>query len=171
MHSDLILAQRLAYEPYGLIIQNFRPEIESKEYGAAEFELNHQRIKFRVAKITPTKTGQFVTLWKRIGKSPIMPFDLDDPHDLFVISVRAPNHFGQFVFPKSVLYEKGVLSKGGLGGKRAMRVYPPWDIAENPQAKKTQAWQLPYFFEIHEILGTNSATAASIPNPLRLLCY
>ncbi|OQA36315.1 MAG: MepB protein [Candidatus Dependentiae bacterium ADurb.Bin331] len=29
-----------------------------------------------------------------------------------------------------------------------MRVYPPWDIPESQQAKKTQAWQLIYFFEI-----------------------
>ena len=56
--------------------------------------------------------------------------------------------FGQFVFPKSVLWQKGLVSKDGNGGKRAMRVYPPWAIADSVQAKKTQAWQLLYFAEI-----------------------
>ena len=123
-------------------------EKESEEYGAFTFEMNNQRICFRVAKTTPTKTGQFVTLWKRIGKGPILPFDMADTIDLFIVSVRSAKHFGQFVFPKEILCEKGIVSKNGKGGKRAIRVYPAWDIADNNQAKKTQAWQLKYFFEI-----------------------
>ncbi len=26
-----------------------------------------------------------------------------------------------------------------------MRIYPPWDKADNAQAKRTQAWQVQYF--------------------------
>lgn len=148
VHPDLLAAQKLAFEPSGLSVSNIAREAESKEYGAYSFEMNHRRIQFRVAKITPTKIGQFVTLWKRIGNGPILPYDLADPIDLFVISVRTPEHFGQFVFPKSVLFEKGIVSKEGMGGKRAMRIYPPWDIALNRQAKSSQAWQILYFFEI-----------------------
>ncbi len=110
--------------------------------------MNHRNLKFRVAKITPTKIGQFVTIWKRIGRGPIQPFDIEDPFDLVVVSVRTPEHFGQFVFPKHVLYEKGIVSKHGKGGKRAIRVYPPWDKTGSKQASMTQKWQLPYFFEI-----------------------
>ena len=123
-------------------------EAESQAYAAFEFEINNQRIKFRAGKITPTKIGQFVTLWKR-GAKTIMPYDRADPVDLFVVSVRSADRFGQFVFPKAILCEKGVVSKEGKGGKRAMRVYPAWDITDNQQAKKTQVWQLRYFFEIH----------------------
>lgn len=148
IHPDLIAAQKLAYEPNGWVIEHFTTETESQEYAASEFTMNHQRIKFRVAKITPTKVGQFVTLWKRIGSGPIQPFDRSDPFDLFIISVRNSEHFGQFVFPRILLCEKGVISKDGKGGKRAIRVYPPWDIADNKQAIKTQKWQIPYFFEI-----------------------
>lgn len=149
IHPDLLAAQKFAYEPNGLTCTKIAKEVESKEYGAFEFEMNHQRIKFRVGKITPTKIGQFVTLWKRIGKGPILPYDLADPIDLFIISVRRSEQFGQFVFPKAVLYEKGVISNEGKGGKRALRVYPPWDVTDNLQAKKTQTWQLIYFFQIH----------------------
>ena len=49
-----------------------------------------------------------------------------------------------------MLCERGVVSKNKEGGKRAMRVYPSWDRADNSQAKKTQAWQLLYFFEVNE---------------------
>lgn len=148
IHPDLIAARKSAYEPNGLTMDHFAIEMESEEYAASEFKMNDLNIKFRVANITPTKIGQFVTIWKRIGSGPIQPFDMTDPFDLVVISVRTSEHFGQFVFPKLVLYEKGIVSKDGKGGKRAIRVYPPWDMTDNKQAIKTQKWQVPYFFEI-----------------------
>lgn len=149
LHPDLLAAQKFVYEPSGLICTHVIKEAESEEYGAYKFSLNNKSIKFRVAKITPTKNGQFVTLWKRIGSGSILPHDMADPIDFFVISVRKAEYFGHFVFPKAVLYDKGFISKDGKGGKRAMRVYPPWDGPESSQAKKTQAWQLLYFFEIN----------------------
>lgn len=79
------------------------------EYGAYQFTLEEWRIKFRVAKITLTKIGQFVTLYKRVGKQPIQPYEALDPFDLLVISTRHGALFGQFVIPKSAL----------------VRVYPP----------------------------------------------
>lgn len=161
MHVDLLTALKLAYEPSGYVIRNYKPEVESKEYGAADFEMNEKHIKFRVAKITPIKIGQFVTLWKRCGKE-ILPYDLADPVDLFVVSVQNFSHIGQFVFPKTVLSEMGVVSKSGKGGKRAMRVYPPWDVTDNLQAKKTQAWQLPYYFDLRE---------SSVPNIQHLFTF
>ncbi len=155
LHPDLLLAQKHIYEPNGLVCSNIQQEAESTEYGAFEFDLNNQHVKFRVAKITPTKVGQFVTLWKRIENGPIQPYDITDPIDLFIISVRNAEHFGQFVFPKAVLLTQGVLAKNGKGGKRALRVYPSWDKTDSPQAKKTQDWQLLYFFEIDFNQGAN----------------
>ena len=148
MHPELILAKQLAYDPIGLAIDHFTAEVESKEYGASEFQISDHRVKFRVAKITPTKVGQFVTFWKRIGDGPIQPLDFSDPFDLLVVSVRARDHFGQFAFSKSVLYDQGIISKDEKGGKRAIRVYPPWDEPDSQQARKTQKWQCQYFLEI-----------------------
>lgn len=148
MHLDLVLAIDLLYKPHNLFLKNFVKEEESSEYEAATFEINNLKIKFRMGKITPTKSGQFVTLWKRIDQGPIQPFDLDDPFDLLIVHVRSTERLGQFIFPKKVLFENGVISKDGKGGKRAMRIYPPWNIADNKQAKKTQSWQLEYFIEI-----------------------
>jgi hypothetical protein len=47
-----------------------------------------------------------------------------------------------------VFHQQGILSDNIKEGKRAIRVYPPWDKAENKQAIKTQAWQLLYFLEV-----------------------
>ncbi len=148
LHPDLLAAQKLVYEPNKLLCDNPVQEAESLEYGACKFTLNGKLIHFRVAKITPAKIGQFVTFWKRNGTGPIMPYDIADEFDYLVVSVRANDHFGQFIFPKQILSQKKVISKEGIDGKRALRVYPPWDNANNLQAKKTQAWQLNYFFEI-----------------------
>ncbi|MBC7450098.1 MAG: MepB family protein [Cytophagales bacterium] len=146
--KDLVLAKVLIYDRLALICTNPVPEIESVEYSAHTFSIHNSSIVFRIAKITPTKTGQFVTLWKRIGNGPIQPFDSSDDIDLVIISVRDNNHCGQFILPKSVLVEKGIFSGNGREGKRAFRVYPSWDEANSKQAQKTKEWQSVFFLEI-----------------------
>lgn len=147
--TDLITAIQKAYKPLGLSVREITTEQESSAYGACNFLLENKQVKFRVAKITPTKIGQFVTLWKRADDaSAIMPFDEADTIDLFICSVRKESEMGQFVFPKSALIEHGYVSKNGSGGKRAIRLYPPWDTPESAQALKTQRWQAIYFISI-----------------------
>jgi len=104
----------------------------------------------RNARVTPTKIGQFVTLWKRLNNGPIQPFDASDQIDFVVVNVSTDNQLGQFVFPKKVLLEKGVFSTASKEGKRALRVYPLWDKPTSKQALKTQQWQLDYFLLIDE---------------------
>lgn len=145
--SEPFISKKYIYDPCGFNFKNAVPEIESSEYNACTFVLNNLKIRFRSAKITPTKNGQFVTLWKRIGKGSIMPFDASDEIDVVVISVQKDDRYGQFVFPKAVLVKQGVFTDG-KEGKRAMRVYPSWDITESAQARKTQKWQLEYFLEV-----------------------
>ncbi|CAL1518798.1 MepB family protein [Chitinophaga sp. MM2321] len=146
--ADLIAARKLVYDKCHYKYTEPLMEAESAEYGACTFELNGRAVRFRVAKITPTKTGQFVTIWKRNQKGPIQPYDLSDPVDLFIISTRKDNHFGQFIFPKTVLCAHDIVAGNGKGGKRGIRVYPPWDETTSRQAQKTQQWQLDFFLEI-----------------------
>lgn len=148
IHPDLLATKEQVYNLNEFTCSQPQTERESSEYGGYIFKLNGLSIRFRAAKITPTKIGQFVTLWKRIGTGPIQPYDLSDPVDFFVISTRKDNHFGQFVFPKSILCDQDIVSKMNKGGKRAMRVYPSWDQPTSKQAQKTQAWQLQYFLQI-----------------------
>jgi hypothetical protein len=150
VHPDLLATKNLVFDPNQFNCSQPKMETESAEYGAYTFELNGQAIIYRAAKTTPTKIGQFVTLWKRISKSPIQPFDSADSVDFIIISTRTPGHFGQFVFPKSVLCEQDIISVKEEGGKRAIRVYPPWDKTISKQAQKTQKWQLKYFLQIPE---------------------
>lgn len=137
----------LVFEKLDLKIRNLIIEKESQDYCAAQFELNNSKIIFRKSKITPTKIGQFVTLWKRINKKPIQPFSSTDNIDLVIINCETPNHFGQFIFSKTVLEQKGYLQSQSKKGKLGFRVYPSWDKTENKQAQQTQNWQINYFIE------------------------
>ena len=138
------------YKPLRFELTNFEAEKESQDYGACTFELNGLQIVSRNAKITPTKIGQFVTLWKRLNNGPIQPFDVSDSFDFVIINVRSENQIGQFIFPKKVLIEKDVFTTPSKEGKRAIRVYPLWDKPLSKQALKTQQWQLDYFLLIDE---------------------
>ncbi|MFF2515566.1 MepB family protein [Streptomyces sp. NPDC058086] len=147
-HGDLLSAKALVYDPSGFVCSLPVPEPESAEYAACAFTLDDRSVRFRVAKTTPAKVGQFVTLWQRSEEGPIRPFDADDGVDLFVISSCDDDGFGQFVFPREVLCEHNIVSCNGSGGKRGFRVYPPWVTTTNRQARSTQAWQVNYFFNL-----------------------
>ncbi|MFW3474311.1 MepB family protein [Streptomyces microflavus] len=150
LHGDLQAAKTLVYDPKGFVCSQPVLEPESAEYAAQRFTLDGQSVAFRVARTTPTKVGQFVTVWQRSAEGPIRPFDADDGVDLFVISSRDSGHFGQFVFPREVLCERGVMSRNGAGGKRGFRVYPPWATTTSRQAGSTQAWQVNHFLSLGE---------------------
>jgi len=141
-------ASNLVYHPLGYQINNLQIESESREYVACAFELNRLKIKHRLAKITPTKTGQFVTIWKRNEAGITTPFNDQDEFDLLIISANSVDRSGQFIFPKVILVQNKIITKNGIEGKRGIRVYPPWDTVTNKQAEKTQQWQAPYFLQI-----------------------
>ncbi|MES2105521.1 MAG: MepB family protein [Pseudomonadota bacterium] len=148
--DELVVAIRDTYLPAGMTVTDAAVcERESAEYGACRFGLDGKAIVFRVAKTTPTKIGQFVTLWKRPSPGdPIAPLDISDDVDLIVVSVSDETQRGQFVFDRAVLAAKDIMSAGGQGGKRAIRVYPPWTRPIAKLAMQTQQWQLRYFFSI-----------------------
>lgn len=148
IHTDLKVAKELVYDKCGFELTNLKQNLESVEYGACSFVINEKLIQHRISKITPTKSGQFVTLWKRNKDGITQPFDFEDDIDLIIITARNGDNFGQFIFPKSVLADKEIITRNGKEGKRGIRVYPPWDIASSKQAEKTQNWQTKYFLTI-----------------------
>nr|WP_255509225.1 MepB family protein [Flavobacterium sp. J27] len=120
------------------------------DYGACTFELNDKKIQHRVAKITPTKVGQFVTIWKRNQQGITEPYHVTDALDFIFITTIENEKIGQFIFPKSVLAENAIISSDQKEGKRGIRVYPPWGEVTSKQALKTQSWQTKYFVTIRE---------------------
>lgn len=129
----------------GLAWANVVPEPESADYCAHTLTLGGRPAVFRVAKTTPTKVGQFVTLWQRSVEGPIRPFDMSDGVAQFIIHAGVGAGLGMFVFPADTLARHGVVSIEGKGGKRAMRVYPPDVETTSAQARRTQKWQCEYF--------------------------
>lgn len=136
-------------------ISDYLLESEGKEYEACQFKLNGSYILCRNAKITPKKAGQFVTFWKRTSNGPIAPFNETDKIDFYIVNVRTENRFGQFVFPKPELIKRGIVSTSQREGKRAFRVYLPWEVVKSKQAAQTQKWQSEFFFELNNSLDLN----------------
>jgi hypothetical protein len=134
--------------PFGVHVSKIAHETESAAYAAARLTIDGERVVFRVAKMTPTKLGQFVTLWKRdTPAAEIAPIDGADDVASVIIWVSDASRAGVFVFARQTLLDHDVMSPEGRGGRRALRVYPPWIPAAmlNKQATATQRWQLPWF--------------------------
>lgn len=146
----LLAAIDAVYIPAGLKCSaDISPDVEAREYGGCRFMLGDRQVVFRVAKTTPTKIGQFVTLWKRpCAASVIAPLDSNDDIDFVMVNVASTEHSGQFVFDREALLSHGVMSINGVGGKRALRVYPPCSRPLAKQALQTQQWQLEYFMAV-----------------------
>ncbi|OHX64540.1 MepB family protein [Flammeovirga pacifica] len=149
MDKNIKLIEKEIYDKCSLSISDFTLETESVDYYACQFKLNEWHIISRNAKITPKKVGQFVTFWKRNKEKTIAPFDENDFLDFYTVNVRTEYEFGQFVFPKSVLIEKGIISTEKKEGKRGFRVYPIWDTVTSKQAERTQKWQLNFFYQLN----------------------
>ena len=142
------ILKKVLFDKYNFEYSAFLQEKESEDYEASVFSLNQLSIKMRTAKVTPKKNGQFVTLWKRDGDGVTQPHDYEDPVDIFIVNVKKAELLGQFVFPKNILSQRKIVSKKGIGGKRGIRVYPPWDIPKSTQAGKTQKWQKEWFLDL-----------------------
>jgi len=155
LETTLKLINELVYIKCGLHLSSLKLNSESVAYGACSFELNGLKIEYRVSKTTPTKTGQFVTIWKRSKNGITAPFDISDDIDFVVITSRSGENLGQFIFPRSVLAQHGIFSQNGRGGKRGIRVYPPWDMTHSKQAAKTKSWQTKYFMTIRDDNATD----------------
>lgn len=131
-----------------LSISKLEKDLECDECVGYNFNVNEFSIKFRKAKITPKKVGQFVTLWKRNAAKHTESFNENDVFDYYIIATEEDSKLGFYIFPKSILIEKNILTSIKKEGKRGFRVYPNWVKPENKQAEKTQNWQQDYFVEI-----------------------
>jgi len=148
---------------------------ESSKYEAMNFSINNQSIVYRKGKITEDRPGAFLAIWKRPSSSWIINTNKPIPlqsNELDYLFVQVEEHAnvksngklinnpkqGIFIFPLSVLLEKGIVSSDKKKGKTGFRVFPPWSDDRGSEGtkifsesgKKTQRWQLPFYTEIDE---------------------
>lgn len=148
-YTALDHVKKLVYEPNQLTVSSMEEEKQNAKYGAGIFQLTFHTVRFRVAKITPTKVGQFVAFWEKNENNENQPYSCEDAPDLLVINTSTENNqFGQFVFPKEVLLKQNILSSNSTKGKMGIRVYPIWDSPVSKVALKTQTCQLTYFVDL-----------------------
>lgn len=161
VHPDVVLVLGVL-GGLGLKCSPAIAETDNARYGAALSQIGGSWIRFRVGRVTPTKVGLFVAVWQRASDGSPEPFPTEGSADTLIVSAREGSRFGAFAFPKTVLGEQGISSLNGVGGKRGFRVYPPWSVAANPQARRSQEWQCAHFVE----LGDGSALG--VPQAKRL---
>jgi len=129
-------------------IQHIQINIQNnnKDYYASEFIINNKKICFRKGKITPTKLGHFVSLWK-INNNINVPYDINDNYDKYIFYVEDKLKSGFFVFTKKELLENKILSDNinKIKGKLGFRLYAPWYNVKNNTAKNTQILQIKHF--------------------------
>nr|QXL80213.1 hypothetical protein [Vibrio sp.] len=135
------------------------PYPQNSQYDALAFSIDGQQILYRKGHVTPDRPGHFLTIWKRSdGEGPdskkTRPFEKPDLDYLFVeVHDHQTSKQGMFIFPLSVLLQKGVVRSEKAKGKMAVRVFPPWTSSRGEEksqvfsesAKRTQRWQCEYF--------------------------
>ncbi|ALS03365.1 MepB protein [Enterococcus silesiacus] len=131
-----------------LSLEKLQVEEQNKEYEGVIFSVGKQTFRSRKAKQTPKKAGYFVVFWEKDDQNKNQPYDAITAPDKLVITVFDQEKKGQFIFPKEILIEKGILSHGKITGKMALRVYPDWIDELNPTAAATQRWQVPFFIDL-----------------------
>lgn len=148
-YTALDHVKSLVYEPNQLTVSSVEEEKQNATYGAGMFQLTSHTVRFRVAKTTPTKLGQFVAFWEKNENNENQPYSYDKAPNLLVINTTScDNQYGQFISPKEVLLKQNILSSSSTKGKMGIRVYPIWDHPTSKIALKTQTWQLTYFVDL-----------------------
>lgn len=147
--KTLDYVNKVVYEPNQLTVSSTIEEKQNAKYGGGRFQLSTKTVRFRVAKTTPAKIGQFVAFWEKDENNKNQPFSFEAAPDLLVINTStSDNLFGQFIFPKEVLLKQNILSSTSTKGKMGIRIYPSWDSPTSQVALTTQAWQLAYFIDL-----------------------
>lgn len=124
------------------------PEEQGSDYEAGRILIDGASWRIRTARITPTKPGAFVAVWRRSADGTTEPFDdADDCAGLLVFVSDGPR-FGAFRFDRAHLTELGILRSGAAAGKRGFRLYPAWCTRLNPQATRTQHAQARAFTDL-----------------------
>ncbi|WP_284985358.1 MepB family protein [Arthrobacter sp. fls2-241-R2A-172] len=125
-----------------------KAEEQNGDYESGVVLFGKEWWRIRTARITPTKPGAFVAVWKRDGGGSTRPFMADELMSGLMVFVEERGRFGVFRFSPSHLISLGYVTSEFHPGKRGFRVYPAWCSDLNPQASRTQRAQADAFVEL-----------------------
>lgn len=148
MEKSIKLTNTLLSCMGGHEITSITEEKQNSEYKGFSFSVYEHTYRSRLAKLTAKKKGYFVAFWEKDINNRNQAYSYDESPNKIVISVIDNERKGQFIFPKSVLLQQGVLRSETSKGKMAMRVYPSWEQELNSSAEKSQKWQMKYFIDV-----------------------
>ena len=114
------------------------PEEQGSDYESGHVLLDSGKWRIRSARVTPTKPGAFVAIWRRSPSGSTEPFDSSDECEGLMVFVSEAERFGVFTFTREHLVDLGVFQSARAPGKRGFRVYPSWCTHLNTQAVRTQ---------------------------------
>ncbi|MEQ4566446.1 MepB family protein [Paenarthrobacter sp. CAP02] len=123
-------------------------EEQNSDYESGVVLFGKEWWRIRTARITPTKQGAFVAVWKRDGGGSTRPFTAGESLSGLMVFVEERGRFGVFRFSPSYLISLGYVTSEFHPGKRGFRVYPAWCSDLNPQASRTQRAQASAFVEL-----------------------
>lgn len=129
-------------------VERPQPEQQRGDYESGIVGIGSQLWRIRTARVTPTKPGAFVAVWRRDERGETRPFGSDDPADGLLLFVPDGDRFGFFRFTALHLERLGVTSSSTSPGKRGFRVYPSWSEVVNRQATQTQNTQASAFIRL-----------------------
>jgi hypothetical protein len=170
LYDELLVVLQNNFAPLGYKLPNaddLIPHSQNAQYYGFAFTINHKRIIYRKAKVTPDRPGAFLALWKRAADgSNSKPIPFTNEFDYLLVAVASDGlttinnqlaniQSGLFLFPVELLVKKGIVTGTNLKGKTAFRVFPPWSESRalkgtgtfSNSAKVTQRWQCDYFLK------------------------
>ncbi|RZU62765.1 MepB family protein [Zhihengliuella halotolerans] len=129
------------------------PEEQNSDYESGIVDINGEHWRIRTARITPTKAGAFVAVWRRNADGETEPFPADEAVSGLMVFVVDGHRRGCFRFTSERLAELGITRGNRSPGKRGFRLYPSWCEDLNPTAARAQAAQASSF----SVLNANGA--------------
>ncbi|WP_456503414.1 MepB family protein [Arthrobacter sp. UYCu723] len=135
-------------------------EEQNSEYESGMALIGKDWWRIRTARITPTKPGAFVAVWKRDENGSTRPFTTDEATTGLLVFVEDGQRFGVFRFTSTHLKALGYVTSESHPGKRGFRVYPSWCANLNPRASRTQRAQAAAFEELPAHSASQALTTA-----------
>lgn len=132
----------------GVEISDAVAEEQGSDYESGVVEIGGGSWRIRTARVTPTKLGAFVAVWRRAPGGSTEPFSSADECDGLLVFVKDGARFGAFAFTREHLVNLGIVQSSRHPGKRGFRVYPSWCESLNAQATRTQRAQAGAFADL-----------------------